>query len=91
MNKTQLIEKVAEKSNASKAATERILNAMVETIGDELASGGKITFTGFGTFYVNKRAARGGVDPQTGDRITIPATDTPRFRAGEVLKKAVKS
>lgn len=91
MNKTQLIEGVAKKAEISKAATERTLNAMAETIGRELASGGKVTFTGFGTFYINKRGAREGVDPQTGQRITISATVTPRFRAGEALKTIVKS
>ncbi len=90
MNKTQLIKEVASKTSISKAGAERTLNAMTEAIGEELASGGKVTFTGFGTFYVNKRAAREGVDPQTGQRITIPATDTPRFRAGEALKAVVK-
>jgi len=91
MNKTQLIEQVAEKAKIPKAAAERVLSAMTETVGGELASGGKVTFTGFGTFYVNKRGAREGVDPQTGQRITIPATVTPRFRAGDTLKQVVKS
>ena len=91
MNKTQLIEVVASKAGTPKAAAERTLNAMTEAIAEELASGGKVTFTGFGTFYANKREVREGVDPQTGERITIPATTTPRFRAGEALKKIVKS
>lgn len=90
MNKTQLIEKVASKVGISKAAAERTINAMTDEIGEELASGGKVTVTGFGTFYVNKRDAREGVDPQTGERITIPATETPKFRAGEGLKGKVK-
>jgi DNA-binding protein HU-beta len=91
MNKTQLIETVASKAGISKAAAERTLNFMTEAVAEELASGGKVTFTGFGTFYANKREAREGVDPQTGERIIIPATITPRFRAGEALKKVVKS
>ncbi len=90
MNKSQLIEEVSAKTDTPKVQIESIINQMAEVIGDELSSGGKVTMTGFGTFYANKRAAREGVDPQTGDRITIPATVTPRFRAGEGLKRKVK-
>jgi DNA-binding protein HU-beta len=91
MNKSQLIDEVSAKTDTSKVQVETILDTMAETIGNELAGGGKVTVTGFGTFYANKRQAREGVDPQTGERITIPATVTPRFRAGEGLKRKVKN
>jgi len=90
MNKSQLIEEVSTKTDTSKVQVETIINTMAEVVGGELDKGGKVTMTGFGTFYANKRQAREGVDPQTGERITIPATVTPRFRAGEGLKRKVK-
>jgi DNA-binding protein HU-beta len=90
MNKSQLVDSISSKTDTPKVQVEEIINTMSEVVGDEIGSGGKVTVTGFGTFYANKRDAREGVDPQTGERITIPATVTPRFRAGEGLKRKVK-
>ena len=66
------------------------VNAVFDTIIKELSSGGEVAITGFGTFRVRKRAARMGVNPQTGERIQIAAATVARFTAGKALKDAVK-
>jgi DNA-binding protein HU-beta len=90
VNKTQVIQELAERADLTKRAAEDALNALLEIVGEELAKGNKVTLTGFGTFLVRKRAARMGRNPQTGEPIHIPAQDTPAFRAGSALKDAVK-
>ena len=89
MNKSELVEKVAKSADMSKAAAERAINSTVETITKGLKKGGMITLVGFGTFYVSKRAARKGRNPQTGEQIKIKAAKVPKFRAGKALKDAV--
>ena len=64
---------------------------MLESIEAELASGGEVAITGFGRFSVAERSARQGVNPATGERISIPATTAPKFTAGAKLKSAVRS
>jgi DNA-binding protein HU-beta len=88
MNKTELIEKVASSVGVSKAEAGRVFNATIDTIFESLTEGISVTIVGFGTFKVVDRAARSGRNPQTGDKITIPAQKTPRFSAGKVLKEA---
>ncbi len=90
VNKTQVIQELAERADLTKRAAEDALNALLEIITEELAKGNKVTLTGFGTFLVRNRAARMGRNPQTGEPIHIPAQDTPAFRAGSALKEAVK-
>ena len=90
MNKTEFVDAVAKKADASKAATAQIINAAIEVITGSLKKGGAVQITGFGTFEVAKRAARKGHNPATGKEIKIPASKAPRFKAGAVLKKAVK-
>ena len=89
MNKSELVEKVAKSADMSKAAAERAINSTVEAITKGLKKGGMITLVGFGTFYVSKRAARKGRNPQTGEQIKIKAAKVPKFRAGKALKDAV--
>lgn len=91
MNKSELIEAVATKSELTKANVEKALNAYFETVTETLKSGESITVVGFGSFEVADRAARIGRNPKTGAEIKIAATKTPKFKAGKSLKDAVAS
>ena len=93
MNKTEFVEAVAKEANATKAAANELVNAVVTVVTKALKKGESIQITGFGTFEVAKRAARKGRkgrNPATGKEIKIPASKAPKFKAGAVLKKAVK-
>lgn len=74
----------------TKAAAQRAVEAVFDTIVKTLSRGEDVAVTGFGTFRVVKRAARQGRNPKTGETIQIPASTKPKFRAGKVLKEAVK-
>ena len=89
MNKTQLVDAVAVKSELSKNDAHKALEAVLEVITEQLAQGETVTFVGFGTFKVNNRAARTGRNPRTGEEIKIAAARLPGFTAGKVLKDAV--
>jgi len=89
MNKTDLINAIAEHANLSKADAGRSLEAFINTIETTLKAGDVITLVGFGTFQVKARAARTGRNPQTGQEITIAAANVPSFKAGKGLKDAV--
>ena len=89
MNKTDLINKMAEKSGLTKTDTVRALDAFTETVTEALMSGDKVALIGFGDFHVTERSAREGRNPQTGKTIQIPARKTPAFSAGKQLKDAV--
>lgn len=86
MNKSELIDAMAEKSGLSKADAGRALSAFVEVVGATLASGEKVTVTGFGTFKGTQRAARKGTNPATGKPIDIAAHTVVSFKAGSDLK-----
>ena len=89
MNKSDLIEAIAKKADISKAAAERALEGALGAIHATLRKGGTVSLVGFGTFFVGKRAARGGRNPRTGAAIRIKAAKVPKFRAGKALKDAV--
>ena len=91
MSKSEFVDAVAQKAGLSKSDADKAVNAFLEVIQSTLKSGGDVAFTGFGKFSVADRGARQGVNPQTGERIQIPASKVPRFSAGSGLKKAVKS
>lgn len=74
----------------TKVAAERVVEAVFDTIVKTLGRGEEVAITGFGTFRVVKRAARQGRNPKTGETIQIAASTKPKFRAGKVLKEAVK-
>jgi len=74
----------------SKAQAKRIVEALFDTIVKTMGRGEDVAITGFGTFRVAKRAARMGVNPKTGEKIHIAAATKAKFRAGKVLKEAVK-
>ena len=89
MNKTELIDAVAEAADLSKADAGRAVDAVVDTITEALKDGDSVTLVGFGTFLVRPRAARTGRNPQTGATIEIKAANAPAFKAGKALKDAV--
>ena len=89
MNKTELIEHVANQADLSKAAAARAVEAMVDGVKNTLRKGGVVSLVGFGTFKVGKRAARTGRNPRTGAAIKIKAVKVPKFSAGKALKDAL--
>lgn len=90
MNKSELIEKMADAADISKAAAARALDAMTDEIAMTLKDGGTVSLIGFGTFSIKERAARTGRNPKTGDAIEIKASKTPSFKAGKALKDAIQ-
>jgi len=89
MNKSQLIDKMAESADISKANAGRALDAFIGTVTDALKDGDKVSLVGFGTFEVRQRSARTGRNPQTGAEIKIAAANVPAFKAGKALKDSV--
>jgi len=89
VNKTELIDAVAEGADISKAAATRAVDTMLDSITSSLAKGDAVTLVGFGTFSVKDRAARTGRNPRTGEPIQIKAAKVPGFKAGKALKDAV--
>jgi len=91
MNKTELIALVADKAGTTQVQAEAVVNAFTDVVTETLAKRGeKVVVTGFGTFEVRNRVARKGKNPRTGEEIVVPAQKTPAFRAGKLLKDAVK-
>ena len=86
MNRTELISAMAENAEMSKIDAEKALKAFIDTVTDELKNGGKVQLVGFGSFEVVERAERQGRNPKTGETITIPASKSPKFKAGRSLK-----
>ena len=89
MNKTELINAVADKTQLCKKDAEAAITATVEAIAEALIREEKVQLVGFGSFEVKTRAARVGRNPKTGTEIEIPKTKTPVFKAGKALKDAV--
>ncbi len=90
MTKQKLIEALARDTSMSKKDIEKVLSSFAKTVADTIKKGEKVAITGFGTFDLGKRAARRGVNPQTGKDIQIPEMPMPRFRAGKRLKESVR-
>ena len=89
MNKSELIDAIADSADISKAAAGRAIDAFVDSVTGALKDGDQVTLIGFGTFSVKDRAARTGRNPQTGAEIQIAAAKIPSFKAGKALKDAV--
>lgn len=89
MNKTKLINHIADEADISKAAAARALDAVTDAITRTLKKGGTVALIGFGTFSVSKRKAREGRNPKTGEAIKIAARKAPKFSAGKGLKDAL--
>ena len=91
VNKSELIDAIAESADIPKASAGRALDALIDSITNTLKSGDSVALVGFGTFDVKDRAARTGRNPQTGAPIDIPASKVPSFKAGKALKDAVNA
>ena len=89
MNKAELVDEVSGEVGLSKRETQKVVDAIIETIGDTLAAGEKVTLVGFGTLRVRSRKTRRGVNPQTRESIQIPAKKVPKFTAGKALREKV--
>ena len=89
MNKSDLIDAIADKAGMSKADAGRALDDTIKAVTGALKKGKSVSLVGFGTFTVHKRAARTGRNPRTGESIKIKASKCPAFKAGKALKDAV--
>lgn len=90
MNKTELVSRIADVSGLTKKDSEIALNSTLAAIQESLVAGEKVVLTGFGTFEVRNRKSRVGHNPRTNEKIAIPAQKSPAFKAGKVLKDAVR-
>lgn len=90
VNKSELIDQIAEAAGISKAAAGKAVDAFADAVTSALKSGDMVTLVGFGSFYVGERAARSGRNPATGETIEIKAAKLPKFRPGKNLKDAVQ-
>lgn len=89
MNKNELITSASEISGISKKTTEEVVKATLTAIETALQNGEKVKIPGFGTFEIRSRSARVGKNPQTGEKVEIPASKAPVFKAGKALKDTV--
>ena len=90
MNKTELVNAIAEKANLTKVDAKAALDATIEAISAALAEGDKVALIGFGTFAVAEKGERTGINPRTKETITIPARKAVKFKAGAELNDKVK-
>lgn len=90
MTKRELVEEVAKAANITNKQAERVIEKTAMIIMSEVKHGQKVNITGFGTFYLGKRAARAGINPNTGDKIDIPKIMLPKFRSGSRFKNMVR-
>lgn len=91
MNKTDLINAVAESAELSKKDAENAVKAVLQNIEETLSKGDKVQLIGFGNFEVRERSARKGRNPQTGEEMEIPASKQPAFKPGKALKDSVNN
>ena len=89
MNKTELIEEIAQRTDLSKAEAQKYMESFEEVVAEALRGGEEIQITGFGKFYVRQQKAREGVNPQTKQKMHIPASKVPAFSAGKGLKEVL--
>jgi DNA-binding protein HU-beta len=89
VNKSELVDSIAEQAGLNKAEAERALNAFIESIQGAVASDDKVTLPGFGSFSRSSRAARTGRNPRTGEPVQIAASKGVKFSAGAAFKTAV--
>lgn len=90
MNKSELVEAIANDSGVTKAAASKVLDAFMLTVTDALKKGDQVVLPGFGSFSTGNRSARSGRNPQTGQTIQIKASRVAKFKAGKSLKEAVQ-
>lgn len=90
MGKSEFVSEVADKAKLNKTQAAAAVDAFIDTVTASLKKGEEVQFTGFGKFTVQQRSAREGINPQTKQKIQIPASKVPKFSAGSQLKQAVK-
>ena len=90
MTKQEFVDQIADESDLSKDDAQKLLEAFTSVVEAELKKGNQVQTTGFGKFYVQQRDARQGINPQTKQRINIPASKVPKFTAGNALKDQIK-
>lgn len=90
MNKTELVNAIAEKANLTKVDAKAALDATIEAVAEALAKDEKVALIGFGTFSITKKSARTGINPKTKAKIEIPAKNAVKFKAGADLNEKVK-
>ena len=91
MNKTELVAAISEQTGLSKKDSEAAVKSFIDVVSTEMQNGGKVQLIGFGTFEISERAARTGKNPQTGKEIKIPASKSPKFKAGKAFKDLVNT
>ena len=89
VNKTELIEAIAKRADVPKSQAQKHFDAFEEVVSNVLKSGDEVQITGFGKFYVREQKARDGRNPQTGEKMRIPAQKVPTFSAGNSLKESI--
>ena len=89
MNRTELGERLADRTGMTKAAAKNAVDGMFEVIGEALTNGEDVRILGFGTFATRERPARTARNPRTGENVSVPALTVPVFKAGATLRKAV--
>jgi DNA-binding protein HU-beta len=89
MNKGELVDAVAAKTNITKKQADQVISAFLEVVTEAVANGEKITLVGFGSFERRERSEREGRNPKTNEPMTIPATRVPAFSAGKLFKEKV--
>ena len=89
MNKTELIEAIAKRADVPKSQAQKHFDAFEEVVSNVLKSGDEVQITGFGKFYVREQKARDGRNPQTGEKMRIPAQKVPSFSAGNSLRESI--
>ncbi len=91
MNKSELITALSEETNFNKKDVAKVLAAFTRIIERTLKKGGKVSLTGFGTYWASKRPARVGINPATKQKINLPAVKVPRFKPGKHLKEQIRT
>ena len=89
MNKTELVEEIAQRTDSSKAEAQRYVDTLEKVVPEALKDGEEVQITGFGKFYVREQKAREGINPQTKERMRISAQKVPAFSAGQGFKEAI--
>jgi DNA-binding protein HU-beta len=89
LKKTELIEAIAKRADVSKSQAQKYFDAFKQVVTDALKGGDEVQIKGFGKFYVREQKARDGRNPQTGEKMRIPAQKVPTFSAGNSLKESV--